>query len=53
MSSDPDRIWREIETTRTELSNDVDALTEKVNPRRAARQVQGEAHAAADDLRQR
>ncbi|GGO12175.1 DUF3618 domain-containing protein [Micromonospora parathelypteridis] len=36
MSSDPDRIRREIETTRNELSNKVDALTDRVNPRRIA-----------------
>ncbi|WP_433127560.1 DUF3618 domain-containing protein [Micromonospora sp. CA-240977] len=43
MSSDPDQIRREIETTRTELSNDVDALTDKVNPRRIAGDRAGQA----------
>ncbi|MBM0232287.1 DUF3618 domain-containing protein [Micromonospora sp. STR1_7] len=43
MSSDPDRIRREIETTRNELSSDVDALTDKVNPRRIAGDRVGQA----------
>ncbi|MET8120212.1 DUF3618 domain-containing protein [Micromonospora sp. NPDC005189] len=46
MSSDPDRIRREIETTRNELSSDVDALTGKVNPRRIAGDRVGEARGA-------
>ncbi|MEU5906407.1 DUF3618 domain-containing protein [Micromonospora sp. NPDC047527] len=46
MSSDPDRIRREIETTRNELSNDVDALTDRVNPRRIAGDRVGEARGA-------
>ncbi|WP_328369656.1 DUF3618 domain-containing protein [Micromonospora zamorensis] len=46
MSSDPDRIRREIETTRTELSYDVDALTDKVNPRRIAGYRAGQARDA-------
>ncbi|MEU8084329.1 DUF3618 domain-containing protein [Micromonospora sp. NPDC049101] len=46
MSSDPDRIRREIETTRTELSNDVDALTDRVNPRRIAGDRAGQARDA-------
>ena len=33
-SSDPDVIRRQIEDTRRELSYDVDALNEKVNPTR-------------------
>ncbi|MET8910943.1 DUF3618 domain-containing protein [Micromonospora sp. NPDC004551] len=36
MSSEPDRIRSEIENTCGELSSDVDALTDKVNPRRIA-----------------
>lgn len=32
MSDNPDEIRRDIERTRRELSNDVDALTEKVSP---------------------
>ncbi|MEK8109107.1 DUF3618 domain-containing protein [Micromonospora sp. M12] len=43
VSSDPDQIRREIETTREELSNDVDALTDRVNPRRIAGDRVGQA----------
>lgn len=46
MSSDPDRIRREIETTRNELSSDVDALADKVNPRRIAGDSVGQARGA-------
>ncbi|MEU7970576.1 DUF3618 domain-containing protein [Micromonospora sp. NPDC049089] len=46
MSSDPDRIRREIETTRNELSSDVDALTDRVNPRRIAGDRVGQARGA-------
>lgn len=35
MTSEPEQIRRDIESTRQELSANVDALTEKVNPRRA------------------
>ena len=34
MTNNPDEIRRDIERTRQELSNDVDALTEKVSPTR-------------------
>ena len=41
-SSDPDVIRRQIEDTRRELSYDVDALNEKVNPARVVdRRVDG------------
>ncbi|MGW5667880.1 DUF3618 domain-containing protein [Micromonospora sp. NPDC003776] len=36
MSTDPDQIRQRIEQTRNELINDVDALTDKVDPRRIA-----------------
>lgn len=36
MSNDPEVLRKEVEITRTELSSDVDALTDKVNPRRIA-----------------
>ncbi|MGK5743139.1 DUF3618 domain-containing protein [Micromonospora sp. URMC 103] len=36
MSSDPEQIRQQIEQTRNELSSDVDALTDRVNPRRLA-----------------
>lgn len=38
MSTDPDQIRSEIERTRDELSNDVDALAYKASPSRAVRQ---------------
>lgn len=41
-SDDPEIIRRDIESTRTELSRNVDALTEKVSPSRAVgRRVEG------------
>ncbi|MEU8299312.1 DUF3618 domain-containing protein [Micromonospora sp. NPDC048909] len=43
MSSDSDRIRQQIEYTRSELSSDVDALTDKVNPRRIAGDRVGQA----------
>lgn len=36
MSTDPDQIRADIERTRSELSSDVDALTDKVSPSRIA-----------------
>ncbi|MFC4093158.1 MULTISPECIES: DUF3618 domain-containing protein [Micromonospora] len=36
MCNDPEQIRQEIETTRMELSTDVDALTYKASPRRMA-----------------
>jgi uncharacterized protein YjbJ (UPF0337 family) len=46
MTADPEEIRREIESTRLELSADVDALTEKVSPSRVVeRRVQGARHA--------
>jgi hypothetical protein len=35
-SSDPEQIRREIERTQAALSQDVDALTEKVTPARSS-----------------
>ncbi|RLK08758.1 uncharacterized protein DUF3618 [Micromonospora sp. M71_S20] len=46
MSNDPERIRREIENTRNELSSDVDALADKVNPRRIAGERVGQARGA-------
>ncbi|SCG71083.1 DUF3618 domain-containing protein [Micromonospora inositola] len=46
MSNDPNRIRSEIENTRSELSSDVDALTDKVNPRRIAGERVGQARGA-------
>lgn len=36
MTTDPNEIRSNIESTRSDLSGDVDALTDRVNPRRAA-----------------
>lgn len=44
MSTDPQAIREDIERTRSELSSDVDALTDKVSPSRAA-------HRQADRVR--
>lgn len=44
--SDPDRIRWEIEHTRNELSSDIDALAERVNPRRIAGERVGQARGA-------
>ncbi|MCX4471608.1 DUF3618 domain-containing protein [Micromonospora sp. NBC_01655] len=43
MSNDPEQIRQEIETTRMELSTDVDALTYKASPRRMATERIGRA----------
>ena len=48
-SSDPDRIRADIEQTRSELSGDVDALTDRVSPARIAeRQTDKVKHAVSD-----
>ncbi|MGS2613139.1 DUF3618 domain-containing protein [Micromonospora sp. LZ34] len=44
--SDPDRIRWEIEHTRNELSSDIDALADRVNPRRIAGERVGQARGA-------
>jgi ElaB/YqjD/DUF883 family membrane-anchored ribosome-binding protein len=53
MSNDPDRIRWEIENTRNELSSDVDALTDKVNPRRIAGERVGQARGALTRAREK
>ncbi|MEU4477616.1 DUF3618 domain-containing protein [Micromonospora sp. NPDC023966] len=53
MSSDPDRIRSEIENTRSELSSDVDALTDKVNPRRIAGDRVGQARGALTRVKEK
>ena len=47
MSNDPDEIRRDIERTRGELSNDVNALGDKVNPGSIARRQVGRVRGAA------
>ncbi|MFG3705725.1 DUF3618 domain-containing protein [Micromonospora sp. NPDC047670] len=53
MSNDPDRIRWEIENTRNELSSDVDALADKVNPRRIAGDRVGQARGALTRAREK
>ncbi|MCM0676294.1 DUF3618 domain-containing protein [Micromonospora phytophila] len=53
MSNDPDRIRWEIENTRNELSTDVDALADKVNPRRIAGERVGQARGAVGRVREK
>ncbi|MGW4502361.1 DUF3618 domain-containing protein [Micromonospora sp. NPDC004336] len=53
MSNDPDRIRWEIENTRNELSSDVDALADKVNPRRIAGDRVGQARGAFTRAREK
>ncbi|MEV4464168.1 DUF3618 domain-containing protein [Micromonospora echinofusca] len=53
MSNDPDRIRWEIENTRNELSSDVDALADKVNPRRIAGERVGQARGALTRAREK
>ena len=47
MSSDPEQIRREIERTRSELSDNVNALGDKVNPGSIARRQVGRVRGAA------
>ncbi|MFG1775024.1 DUF3618 domain-containing protein [Micromonospora sp. NPDC049051] len=53
MSNDPDRIRWEIENTRNELSSDVDALADRVNPRRIAGERVGQARGALTRAREK
>ncbi|MET7967592.1 DUF3618 domain-containing protein [Micromonospora sp. NPDC005305] len=53
MSNDPDRIRSEIESTRSDLSSDVDALTDKMNPRRIAGERVGQARGALTRAREK
>jgi len=53
MSNDPDRIRWEIENTRNELSSDVDALADKVNPRRIAGERVGQARGVLTRAREK
>ncbi len=52
-SSDPDVIRQQIEDTRANLSYDVDALNEKVNPARAVDRRVTRTKSAVSDLRHR
>ena len=52
-TTDPDQIRREIEQTRSDLSDDVNALTDKVSPRRAVGRRVDRARGAFRDVRER
>jgi uncharacterized protein YjbJ (UPF0337 family) len=52
MSDDPDRIRREIEQTRGELSDNVNALGDKVNPGSIARRQVGKVRGAAASVKE-
>jgi ElaB/YqjD/DUF883 family membrane-anchored ribosome-binding protein len=51
-SNDPDQIRREIERTRVELSDDVNALGDKVNPGSIARRQVGRVRGAATTVKE-
>ncbi|MFD0787336.1 DUF3618 domain-containing protein, partial [Micromonospora azadirachtae] len=53
MSTDPDRIRQEIEYTRRDLSSSVDALADKVSPRRIAGDRVGEARGALTRMKEK
>ncbi|MFD2767192.1 DUF3618 domain-containing protein [Micromonospora eburnea] len=53
MSNDPDRIRQQIEQTRSELVSDVDALTDKVDPRRIAGDRVGQARGAITRVKEK
>jgi gas vesicle protein len=53
MSTDPDAIRSDIERTRTELSSDVDALTDKVSPGRVLHRQGDRLRSAGGSLRDR
>ena len=52
MSNDPDQIRREIERTRSELSDNVNALGDKVNPGSIARRQVGRVRGAAVSVKE-
>ena len=51
MSNDPEQIRREIERTRSELSDNVNALGEKVNPGSIAKRQVGRVRGAATSVK--
>ncbi|RHA44439.1 DUF3618 domain-containing protein [Cellulomonas rhizosphaerae] len=53
MSTDPDQIRADIERTRTELSSDVDALSDKVSPTQAAQRQADRLKSAASSVKDR
>jgi gas vesicle protein len=52
MSNDPDQIRREIERTRSELSDNVNALGDKVNPGSIAKRQVGRVRGAATSVKE-
>src|SRR6476659_767592 len=52
MSNDPDQIRREIERTRSELSDNVHALGDKVNPGSIAKRQVGRVRGAATSVKE-
>lgn len=52
MSNDPEQIRRQIERTRGELSDDVNALGDKVNPGSIARRQVGRVRGAATSVKE-
>lgn len=53
MSTDPDEIRADIERTRSELSSDVDALTDKVSPGQVAHRQVDKLRSAATSVKDR
>jgi hypothetical protein len=51
MSNDPEQIRREIERTRSELSDNVNALGDKVNPGSIAKRQVGRVRGAATSVK--
>ena len=51
-SNDPDQIRREIEATRAELSNDVNALSDKVSPAQIAERQKAKISGAARSVKE-
>lgn len=51
MTSDPEQLRREIEGTRRELSADVDALTEKINPSLAVKRQMAHVRGSMTDMK--
>lgn len=51
MGEDPERIEREIERTRAKLGEDLDALEEKINPKKVAHRSVGRAKGKAAEVK--
>jgi hypothetical protein len=53
VGTDPEQLKHEIESTRRDLSSDVDALTEKVHPKRVVERRVGRARARIGTVREK